>query len=437
MVNYNHTTLSDLRSNITTILDDEGVFWPATEIDKFIKESLLTFGALSGFWKEEITFPTINGQRIYDIFDTSLVPTFTYQDILDWINIDLVESLSIGSPISDYLSVDEIIKLIEARYNSFQLLTNLIITQDELDVEAENKKVILSNDTLDIVRLVFAYENDGTNYETILQRVDEQELSYFQNESNTEENIPEFFSTLYDSPNTINLYPIPNVSGTLKILSINGRDTTIDLDLNTPINLPNNLVPYLKFGIEADIFSKDGLLNDPARSAYCEKRWQEGITIGKNYTSILIAKANGIIIDTDSLNKLDNYITPTITSDPPMILGLAGFNIFEVDTIPNADINSINLIVNKDATIPVLDGDFIDVEKSYIEIIGNYCIHLAQMKCGAADLANTNNYMEEFIKLALQHNIRLQKRGVTFESLVRKTKLEEKQKPRIIETVTT
>lgn len=58
----------------------------------------------------------------------------------------------------------------------------------------------------------------------------------------------------------------------------------LDPDLLGPFGgqslmLPDELVPYLKWGVLADLLGKLGRGQDPARAAYCEARFQEGILL--------------------------------------------------------------------------------------------------------------------------------------------------------------
>lgn len=440
MAKYNHTTLEGLRNRVAEKLrDNDMIFWTSANIDSFIEESLLTFGAISGFWKEEISIKTSIEKRMYDIFsadvfsDTKVAPTLSYQNVINWLNRDLIENLSTPNPTSEFFSLSELISIIEARYNLYQLLISLVINSEELNVPPEQNTIKFDDNVLDIVRLTFVYKDTyGDLHEVVLEREDEAELSYFNASVLTEQGVPEYFSTVYGSPNEIKLYPIPNIHGTLKLLSINGQDVTVERSPATLIRLPNNLVPYIKFGVEIDIFSGDGIVNDPVRVNYCKQRWEEGILIGRNYSSILTAKANGIYINIDSISNMDSFITPVVSSKPPSMLGLAGLNIFSVDTIPDAPVHSLDLLVIQNAKLPIDSADKIDVELDYIDIIADYAMHIAQFRCGAAYLAATNNAAEQFIKIAVEHNLKLQNRGISYENLIRATKKEEVENPRLV-----
>lgn len=442
LLNYQHTSRAQLLATIRILLgENTSAYWPDAEINLTINEALLSFGGLSGFWKENIQIPTSENKRIYDIFiDANPVetkPTLTFGDVLAWLNRDLIEFISVGTPSSDLFNLNDLLKLIATKYNAFQLETSLVISQSSQPVVAENNLVILVDTVIDLIRVVYSY-NDGVDKKVVLKKADEQELAYFDADVLTEEDIPQYYCTVYGQPNEIKLYPIPTLTGTLELIYISGINENSALTVDTIINLPNNLVPYLRFGVEQHIFSKDGLLNDPGRADYCKKRWEEGISVGKVYTSILTTKANGVAINSDSIHNMDNFIDHNSlaqTDDPPSMVGLAGFNIFEIDTLPSSVVNSILLMIQQNAILPENDVDKIQIEQSYIEIIAKYVVHLLQFKSGIADISATASYLTEFQKLALDHNKRLQMRGITFENLFGKTKQEEKEVPRLVEAM--
>lgn len=438
MAEYSHTAILGFRSQLKEISGDLlGVFWTDSEWNSILEEALYTFGAISNFFKSDIQVHTEEGKRVYDLFtDTDAVelpqiqPSLTYGDVLAWLNRDLVESISEATPFSELFTLDGLLRLVKKQYDSFQLETNLIISELILPVAAQNREVSLPDNIIDIVHAKFVSDD----YSSTVNRQDEQELLYFDTDALESEYAPQYYSTVYSAENKIQLYPSPIVTGELRLLVILGQDISVDLDVDTVINLPNNLVPYLKFGVEAEIFSQDGLLNDPARASYCEKRWQEGLQIGRLTSSVLTARANGIYISTDTFLNVEDFGNDLEqTDDPPSILGLAGFNIFEVDTLPSDIVNSILFSVISNAPIPVNDVDFIEVEVSYIKPLLNYCIHLSQMKCGAEYLAATKTYLQEFVRLAISYNARLQNKGITYENLLTQTKMQEKSEPRLVE----
>lgn len=435
MANYEHTTRSTIRTKIYERLGETGVFWPEVEINSSIEEALLTFGAISNFWREEIFFETEKNKRLYNLFSDVtrgsefIYPSYTYQNVIDWINKDLIEAISVATPNSEFLSLDELLKLIETKYNLYQQLVSLIISKTSIDAPPNQNILFLPDYLIDIVRVKFI-DDDGN--ETILNRSDEAELSYF--DSNSLENIttPIYYATTFDKTKTIKIYPAPNVNGNLEILFVGGRDSSVPIDVATEIDLPNNLIPYIKYGVEMDIFGKEGVTQDLARMAYCKQRWEEGIAIGLHYNSVLTAKADGRMILTDSMTNVDFFMDGIKVRTPPTTLGFAGYNLFTTDITPSAVISSLDLLVVANAKIPVDDNDFIRVDLEYINLIVDYVVHLSKIKSGAAELSQSDELKNNFIKTALSHNARLQLRGLTYEALIGITRKEEVANPRVV-----
>lgn len=89
------------------------------------------------------------------------------------------------------------------------------------------------------------------------------------------------------------LHPIPAAAGTLLIDYVPLWDLTIpvgDYHLNpsafyeavtTLVPLPPTFMPFIKYGIMADMLAKEGEAHDENRATYCEGRFQEGIEIAK------------------------------------------------------------------------------------------------------------------------------------------------------------
>ncbi len=433
MANYEHTTREAFRIKVQHKLGDEGIHWPLVELNSCIEEALLTFGAISGFWKEEIFINTQENKVFYDLFIDphigleKIKPSIQYAKIFEWLNRDLLESISFAQPISEFLDLDFYIKSIESKYNLYQQLTNLVLTTIEHPIAANINEVLLPNNLIDIIRISFTGE-DG--FEFILDQADEQEI-YLNSNALTEVGIPVYYSNVYGLTKAVKIHPTPANVGTIKIVYVVGKESLVIDNEEIILNLPNNLIPYIKFGVEADIFSNDGPFNDPVRAAYCKQRWEEGIMIGRNYPSALIAKANGRQIGLDSLYNVDIYSDNIKLRTPPTILGFGGFNIFRTDEIPSEVEYSLGITIITNAKIPVSDEDFIKTDLEYIDMLADYVVHLAKFRNGANEVAITSNLKDNFLKISINHNRRLLQAGITFENLIGVTKKQEIEQPRI------
>lgn len=79
-------------------------------------------------------------------------------------------------------------------------------------------------------------------------------------------------------PKRIQITPIPNVSGTIDLLGTQLPSNITGISGTTTVEIvPDSFVPYLKYGILAQIFTQDGECKDMNKAQYCQARYAEGI----------------------------------------------------------------------------------------------------------------------------------------------------------------
>ncbi len=444
---FKHTSRADFKTQFFNRIGDSSKrFWTDSEIDIILAEALYTLGAVGQTWRNQIELKTVVAQSFYDISSDLTAETqeqtaynLTYQFILDIINFHLIEEVSIVNQSSEVTNLTEILKFARNRVNQFQFQTGLILSRKNFNMNPPNDNtVIIDDEIIDIVRVAYVDFDELFNPDQIfvLKKEDEDSIGHFnRNAFNLTTDRPTFYTSILGNLNTIRIYPLPSNLGALEIISINGIPVTTMIDLGTKIGIPDNLVPYIKWGILADIYAKEGIGYNPAMANYCEGRWNEGITIGTNYTSILEAKLNRLPILLDSIFSLDNNQNGWQNSiDAPSLIAIAGYNLIVTNCKPDA-IYSLLMYSVTNAYIPVDDNDFVDIKLEYIEPLLNYCIHLANVKNGFEDIKNTSALKDDFIKMAVKNNIRLTKRGFDVETMLKKTKREEEDNPIRVEEV--
>lgn len=434
---FSHTTRLEFRTLLSKKLGDtSNTYRSVLELDGIINESLLTFGAIGHVWRDKVSLTLNSSKQFYDITSDLLINqellefSLTYQFLLNSINFILMEEISTLNPISEITNLDEILKFARNRINQYQLLTSLIISNKNYVMPAPpiNKKTI-DAEAIDIIRVAFI-DFTNSNRKSKLREDDEQSIANNASISFTSSTrVPKFYTSALGTLNEISIYPPPENLGSLDVLTVNGISPSTNITLGLEIPLPNNLVPYIKFGILADIFSKDGLCNEPNIASYFEDRWNEGILIGQNYTSILFASLNGRPIRLDSVSALDNYF-PTFENSikKPNVIGLAGYNLLTPNSVPD-QIYSLDLDSVVNAYLPIDDADFIDVKLEYIEGLLDYCVHLASIKDGFANIKKTDSLKKSFLETAVNNNLRLAKRGQSIESMLKKTKRQIEDEP--------
>jgi hypothetical protein len=274
---YTHTLKTDFNNLISKRLGDVNkVYWTNSEINLLIDEALLTFGATGQFYKDRLFLKTVLNDNQYNLYtdvddisvdDNNLTSLDkikldkTYQNILDLINISLMESLSTLNPTSDLYLLDDVLKYIDKRLDLFLLKTGLNVDVYEQNIQATQIKNELPSHILDIIRVGFKDSNPNNIHLDSVFRLfkeDEGSLEGFEynfNLNQTEH--PKYYTKVLDSDNIIKVY-YPANNGVLQIIGIIGREKVSNPIVGTQLLLPPNLLPYIKYGVLADLLSEDG-----------------------------------------------------------------------------------------------------------------------------------------------------------------------------------
>lgn len=85
-----------------------------------------------------------------------------------------------------------------------------------------------------------------------------------------------------DTPGTLSmgLSPVPIAPGEVTLLYV-ALSETLD-GLGTYFTVPDDWVPYIKYGVYSDMLGKDGRGQDLLRSRYAEQRYMEGIVLAQS-----------------------------------------------------------------------------------------------------------------------------------------------------------
>lgn len=163
------------------------------------------------------------------------------------------------------------------RINKFLLDTGLVRTRVAIPNAAGNAFVNVPQDMIQIKRVTFTDVN-GTQ---VLTRVDQWMLDHA---------YPGWHSgsgTLYgyiENPQNsliIQLAQPPSLAGTVSIEYVPKQQLAIGVC--EPFLIPAVFIPFVKYGILADMLMKQGEANDPQRATYCEQRFQDGIELAKAF----------------------------------------------------------------------------------------------------------------------------------------------------------
>lgn len=163
----------------------------------------------------------------------------------------------------------EVLQYVNQRIAQFLSATSILTEQTTIAVGGGSANATLPSTVLEVRRV--AWNGSG------LPRSD----SWVQDQGNPgwdqTTGIP--YAYVEDGPFSIRLIPTPTIAGTVDLLYVPLPSAVTGTCANLPF--PNMLNPYLKYGVMASMFSKQGEANDPQRAQYCEDRFQEGIIMAK------------------------------------------------------------------------------------------------------------------------------------------------------------
>ncbi|HET9258259.1 MAG TPA: hypothetical protein VFO16_24100 [Pseudonocardiaceae bacterium] len=86
----------------------------------------------------------------------------------------------------------------------------------------------------------------------------------------------------HSAPGTLNceLFPAPITDGILALLYASTfTPLAFDDDAPDALGIPDEFVPFVTYGVMADLLSKDGRGQNLALAAYCEQRYLDGVRI--------------------------------------------------------------------------------------------------------------------------------------------------------------
>lgn len=259
----------------------------------------------------------------------------------------------------------------------------------------------------------------GLGSPSTLYRDDTLAFEYFNNNFTTEFGVPFTYGIIGNSPQSIAFDASVSVPNTLDILAmISGGSITPPAA--SPLLIPDDWYWVLKFGMMADLLSKEVESTDFERAQYCAQRFNEGLQLMQQMPWMTQARINNLPVDTPSVAEADTFDYEW-QSNPNAQLGIVrgGIDTFAVSPQPSFLENGVNVSVTMtlvgNAPVPVADGNFIQLSRDVLDVILDEAQHLATFKLGGQDWIQTMALHQNFVKLAAQTNRRLAESGI-FES---------------------
>lgn len=436
---YTHTTLAQAEVLLAQRLADTGyVRFLADELDMYIVDAIRTFSALTGMWQDSGITTIAAGTDFIDL--PSIFPllrgyTVEDRDLVGIMEYHLLEKKNIsGWSGTEMFTLAQFTQAIQQRRDQFLLETGCRISQHApipaapAVITPGMDEVALDQSIIDIRRAAWTTLDSRT---TPLWTSSNWALRGASPTWNLDSALPKAYAYNQHTPGIIQLAPPPAASGTLDLLTVDSG-ATLNPVLGVLLGIPDDFAPFVKWGALADLLAADGPARDYARSLFCERRYQMGVAAAKIATVLIDARFNNKLAQFSSIASLD--AAPTMLrwqnrTGTPTVLAPIGLNMLAC-ALPPATTTSLEVTLVRNAPVPALPGDFIQVPKEHMDSILGYAVHLAMFKIGGQQLAATTHLADMFFALAQERNDKLSSISVFEDDQRLLSQAQERAKPR-------
>lgn len=407
------TLLTAVQEIANRLYDSEQVFWSSAELATYLIESLQTWNALTGYWRGDFTFPSAANVTWYDLTQVAntLRPyTTTDAQIYQTMQYHLLEPPTGINPWPGSLqfTADDFLNAVQRRRDEILSLTGC--TQTRSLVPAVAGRIQLSDSVIDVRRMAYIPSAlFPTQVASTMWPEDAwAEMSYNRTYVQTPAGTPFTYLLSTQPPIAFDTDAPPAYAGNYELLTVNAGAA---LSASTPSTLliPDDWLFVLKWGALADLLSREWEAKDIPRATYCEQRYRMGIAAIMAAPALLQMRIDNIPIQIDSVKAADLYNTgwEGAAAGTPTTCYHSGLNLFALSPIANANTFTLTATVVRNAPLPVLSGDFVQVARDDLDAVIDYAQHLAAFKTGGEEFLRTVPLMQRFLKQAATYNAKL------------------------------
>jgi hypothetical protein len=406
---YTQYTQSTLAAELSAALNDKSnVYWTLAEVYAAIDEALLTWGALTAYWRERGVFNVSpsNPDQFYDLsveLPTLRSRALTFDQYAQSLQYSLNEVAAgvSGVGMTEQFDVLALNQALVRKRNEFAIDSKLpsIIIDAFPGPPPPVGRLFLPQEVALIEHLYWKDTPTGLFYP--LRKEDPWAVQSHQYLWTLDPGLPSYYLTLETRPLEIQLVPPPQNTGTLRILCVATQD--IPIAGASTFNVPDEYMAAVKYGALYDLLSTHSEGYDPMRAKYCLERYNQMLDCATTQRSLMRMECNGIPVAMDAIANL-NALRPFWQNQPgtPDLVGVA-YDQIAVSKTPNA-IYSLSADVVRSAPLPTAPGDFIQLGREEIPYIFDYCRHILCFKLGGSEFASTMPLYDNFLSGAMKRN---------------------------------
>jgi hypothetical protein len=402
---YSQTSQAQLASDLLQSLDPSATYWSTAEVDLAINEALLTWGAMTSYWRNRGTFSSTAATGFYDLsvqLPALRARSYTYGQLITDIQYALNEAPT-GFGFTNQTT----------QFTSSQILAALGRAANEFALDAKiafamsstpgilTQRVAISNSVIAVARASWTDSVAGTT--RALRREDGWSEDAYNPLWTTQPALPFAFSAAETPPVTLSLYPPPLAAGTLNLIYSDSTDYSAAVS-GTVFPIPNEFIPAIKWRAIYFLISVQGQGYDPFRAKYAAERYEAYDQAAELMQSVIRVQVNGNPVALDTVANLDSARPFWQSKQGTPSLAAAMYDILALSDVPNTNNFSISCDLVQSAPLPVLSTDFIQVGFEDLPYIFDYARHVLSFKLGGEEFQTTFALYDNFLNGAQQKN---------------------------------
>ena len=401
---YTVPTLAQAKTALAARLNDAAkTRWIDAELGVYLTEALRVWNTWTLHWRAAATLLTVQNQAFYDL-STSFA-TLRGMTVTNWQAVQQIQYMLLEPPTptawtgTDQFTLAQVSQALQRRRDLFLQLTGAVLTRTVTAYGAvATGKLDLDESVLLVHRA--AWRPTATQFLRVLRRTDEWSGDHFRPTWPTA-GTPVGYSTAGTPPLQVQLMPPPSLAGELDLISVTRGDQFTDPAVSALLGVPDDWAWVVIYGALADLLGGDGLQIDPMRAAYCEQRWQQGTQAAQHASVVISARISGVPVLIGSLADADTYTsTWQLLAGTPVRVLTAGQNLLATWPLANADNLSVDLEVVRNAPIPALDTDVLQVGADLYDTILDIAQATATFKEGGQQLQQAQGLLQRAASVA-------------------------------------
>ena len=409
MGNYSWLTFGTAKQQLASRLADSAMsFWVDAELGIYIQQSLRMFNCLTFFWKTDYQF---NSSNLWNSLGT-LTGSPRLRTITDTYCYTQMEYMLLEKPSggvwtgTSQFSISDLSQSLQRRRDEMIQVSNCAQSiMPGIGLTPNTRRTNLPDDVVDVarVRYIPSTGNPVTLYRDDNVAQEFYEYGFPQSISGT----PQTYMVSSEPPLSFDVDITPDQPGTYEAV-VSQSGTAFNPPTSTLLGIPDDFAWVAEFGALADLLGRDSEATDRERSAYCLRRYQDGLNLLLKTPWIMLANVNGIAVSVDSIKETDNYM-PEWDSNPtgfgPVVV------VGGIDFLAAPVGSGIGMTVLGNAPIPTLDTDFIQISRSDVDIMYDLAQSLATFKIGGSEWKQALDLEYRAIMACSAENSRLRSTG--------------------------